>query len=1400
MSQAARILLILSLTWSVQGMCPTGCVCMGDIIRCFAASFDSIPRTGLPPRARLLDIRYNTALTHLGKNAFSAFRHVHILLLSNNAIESIDSEAFQSLEDVQYIYLHMNRFEEIPANAFKGLNKLKFLSLFGNELASIGSDAFDGCADLLTLQLHQNKLQTLDQRLFDTAISLNKLRIENNPFVCNCSMLWLRTFQPVRNSGSRPLCDTPPSLMRRDLFSLTTEDLGCGPPVVTPGSAQISGGLGDQIRIDCPHRGSPAPAVQWLHDDIMVQMLGKYSMLPNGSLMIGSLNAEDAGMYTCLVFNVFGRAQLDITVSFTGELVKPTIINVPSMVTVARGSSTSLTCTARSNPKGVIVWEKDGRPLPQNGRFLADSNSYKLRIFDVEHSDAGMYTCTVTNQLGSDQATITVIVREAPVIVGGPSEVDVVIGQSVRLQCNNSGQPRPAIVWIRNNLQLEVGGRVFIDPVRGQLEILNAVRGDSGLYVCRAINDLGSTSHSVQVVVRAPRLPIFSKRPQNTSTPIGGSFSLECRAQLFTSMSWLHNSAPVVLGGRVSRSGIALVVSNATEADEGEYTCLASNSDGQVRASANVNIVGDLISCNGILTTQQLNSIRNDVNSAFDNLLRSINSTGQQSPSKLLMLLRLPNAGTIEISKAAEIFSEAIQRVETNSSLSVKSLHSNASVQLSECELHFLASLSGCKAHTTNASCSTVCRHSKYRSVDGTCNNLKHVYYGAAVVPFTRLLEADYENDINLPRGWKQSMNNPFSGPKPSARLISSSLLSSREVTHDRRYTLMLMQLGQFLDHDLDIAPTVPSDRIFRNGSKCSELCGTEPPCFPIMVPPNDTRIRNRKCMSFTRSSAVCGSGSGSALVGRAAYRREQINDITSFTDASMVYGSNQKHAEALRDKQAGRGLLLAGPESSPGKHFLVYDNNSFVECQQPSDSSRPRVSCFLGGDVRTNEQVGLSTMHTVFMREHNRLATSLHALNPHWSDEKIYQEARQILGGQWQHIVYTEYLPVILGESGMRMLGEYNGYNESVNPTILNSFATAAYRFGHSQILPFLPRLDESWQETADGHLPLFNAFFSPFRIVQEGGIDPLLRGLLATPAKMRSAEQAVSSVVTERLFQETHQVALDLAALNIQRGRDHGLPGYNQFRAFCGLAEADSFDDLASEIPQEEIRNTLQQLYGHPDNIDLFVGGILEEVLEDAQLGPTFSCIIVEQFKRLRDGDRFFYLNPGVFTSFQLQEIRKASLSKIICNNADNIPTVPRKALALQNVPDFVQCSDLDEPDLSVWLDCEVDKCTCPSRKRRDLESVTVSEGFSSYTKSHPFSLHKSLDKTVSTSDKSEVARLKKIVNSLEEQISEMASTSQCMYNGMGYKPGSKWSLEKGMSCICQVGGSVNCSFEMM
>ena len=423
---------------------------------------------------------------------------------------------------------------------------------------------------------------------------------------------------------------------------------------------------------------------------------------------------------------------------------------------------------------------------------------------------------------------------------------------------------------------------------------------------------------------------------------------------------------------------------------------------------------------------------------------------------------------------------------------------------------------------------------------------------------------------------------------KPSARLVSTAALSAHSITTDTDYSHMLMQWGQFLDHDIDFSPTVASYSRFSDGRYCNETCDNQAPCFPIPVPPGDSRIRHHRCIGISRSSAMCGTGSTSLFYSKVT-PREQINELTSFIDGSNVYGSTEAIARDLRDRTNSRGLLRTGLIMPSGKPLLPSNNDLPVDCQ--IDPNTAHIPCFQAGDHRNNEQLGLLSMHTLWLRQHNLIATQLYRINPHWDSDMIYHESRKILGAQLQHITYKHWLPKILGPVGLEKLGEYKGYDPTVNPAIINAFAAAAFRFGHSLVNPIMYRLNSSFLPIREGNLPLHKAFFAPFRIVEEGGIDPILRGLFGSPAKRHIPGQALNEELTEKLFKLAHTVALDLAAINIQRGRDHGLPDYNSYRKWCGLRDAQTFDDLSEEIKDEAVRRKLQELYGHPGQFNTFI-----------------------------------------------------------------------------------------------------------------------------------------------------------------------------------------------------------------
>ncbi|XP_078592391.1 peroxidasin homolog isoform X1 [Branchiostoma floridae x Branchiostoma japonicum] len=599
-----------------------------------------------------------------------------------------------------------------------------------------------------------------------------------------------------------------------------------------------------------------------------------------------------------------------------------------------------------------------------------------------------------------------------------------------------------------------------------------------------------------------------------------------------------------------------------------------------------------------------------------------------------------------------------------------------------------IASLSDCARSVSGTRCRR--RTRKYRTIDGTCNNMQNQLWGSSITPFTRFLTPIYEDGFNEPVGWDTSLQyNGFT--LPSVRHVSNELITTEQNVLDPDYTHMLTQWGQFLDHDIDLTATAVGRTIpmpGMNSTSCSETCDNIMPCFPIRIPDDDERITTKDCMPFTRSSAVCGTGETSTLFNNNPIARKQINQITSFIDASNVYGSTLDVAQSLRDLSNDDGLLRVqeGADISSGMDLLPFQDEVVSSCNQDPKGG-DTIPCFLAGDVRSNEVNTLIASHTIWLREHNRIAKELKSINPRWDGETIYQEARKIVGAEMQHITYTEYLPKILGPAGMDQIGEYSKYNASVNPSTRNEFATAAFRFGHAAISGTVRRFDENYvEDPVIGNVALRDTFFSPWRIFNESGVDPVVRGLIGGSAKLVTPTNVMHEELSQGLFALKNQIALDLAALNTQRGRDHGLPFYNDWRVFCGLSRAETFSDLEDEIKDSTVRDKLTDVYGDVNNIDLWPAAQLEDHEDGARVGPTFRCMMAEQFKAFRDGDRFWYQSKGVFTKAQRAQLDKVTLARVICDNT-GITRLPRDVFRLTDVDDMVACGDIAGMDLQAW-----------------------------------------------------------------------------------------------------------------
>ncbi|XP_058858477.1 eosinophil peroxidase [Acipenser ruthenus] len=710
---------------------------------------------------------------------------------------------------------------------------------------------------------------------------------------------------------------------------------------------------------------------------------------------------------------------------------------------------------------------------------------------------------------------------------------------------------------------------------------------------------------------------------------------------------------------------------------------------------------------------------------------------GSLSPSDLLTLFKQPAPETRSAVRAAELLDntvEIIRQMVYTQEMELK----NITELLTPQDLQALAEATGCSTQTRPPHCGLSCLDSKYRSITGACNNRKFPLWGASNTPYARWLPAEYDDGFSLPRGWNsEKLHHGFT--LPPVRRVSHEVLYTRNenISLDESYSHMLVEWGQWIDHDLDLTPQSASTAAFHSGVDCSRSCTQRSPCFPIQIPEDDPRSCGEvECMPFFRSAPACvGGGEGQlGLVGLLSGRlgpREQLNSISSFVDASVVYGSSAPLAMALRNQSSQRGLLAVNQHASDqGLAYLPYLQSGHQDpCSRPRNDSADEpasntTSCFKAGDSRANEHLGMQALHTLFLREHNRLALELGKLNPHWSGETIYQETRKLLGAVHQVLTWRDYLPRILGpDSSPRLLPPYAGYRPLADPRIANVFATAAFRFAHVTIQPQLFRLDQNYsQSPAHPSIQLHQSFFSSWRLVHEGGVDPLIRGLVLNPAKLQTQTQMMPEELTERLFQAQGALSLDLASLNLQRGRDHGLPGYNAWRRLCGLSAPRDVSELGSVLSSPSLAEKLSALYGTPENIDVWIGAISEPLLGGARVGALLACLLGRQFKALRDGDRFWWEREGVFSAAQRSELRRVSLSRIICDNT-RIQRLPRDVFNRNQYPqDFVSCDSAAIPrlHLSAWRE-ETDDPQCGALPRVD-HSFSVRCRHSVFFECHP------------------------------------------------------------------------------
>jgi peroxidase len=499
-----------------------------------------------------------------------------------------------------------------------------------------------------------------------------------------------------------------------------------------------------------------------------------------------------------------------------------------------------------------------------------------------------------------------------------------------------------------------------------------------------------------------------------------------------------------------------------------------------------------------------------------------------------------------------------------------------------------------------------------FRSYDGTGNNIssrQNLEWGASDIELFRELPAQYA---------ASDPNNAMAGTsRPSPRAISN-LLCDEPVTHfnARELSTYVYVWGQFIDHDMSLTPTGTTEYV------------------PIPLPPDEVIFTEE--IPFDRSLVYPGTGIRTP--------RQQMNQNTSWIDASMVYGCDSVRARWMRTFTNGKMKTSAG-------NFLPW-NTITGEYAAPIDPNAPdmandslkTVKTFVAGDIRAAEHPGITGLHTIFVREHNRICDRLVAQGFR-NDELIYQMARKEVGALIQAITYQEFLPAI----GIP-LDSYTGYRPNVRPDITNTFATAGYRIGHTMVADDIFLRNDQCQEVEPGELDLVDVFWTPSAVITYK-LEPFLKGFASHT--QYETDTRINSVLRNFLFvnpNDATRFGIDLASLNIQRGRDHGLPDYNTVRKFYTGKEVTDFSQITTDSVQAA---SLKKLYGDVNNIDVWIGILSEDHLPGTSVGYTMQHILKAQFEHLRDGDYYFYLNDPFLPSLVRNQISKTRLSDIIKRN---------------------------------------------------------------------------------------------------------------------------------------------------
>lgn len=487
----------------------------------------------------------------------------------------------------------------------------------------------------------------------------------------------------------------------------------------------------------------------------------------------------------------------------------------------------------------------------------------------------------------------------------------------------------------------------------------------------------------------------------------------------------------------------------------------------------------------------------------------------------------------------------------------------------------------------------------QFRTFDGACNNVAKPWLGKSNTPYQRFStqSSAYSSALGDPRF------NTVAGKKlMSPRDVAINMLFPNDISSN--ISTFHLFFGKLISTDLtDAAKPLDS-----NGRYMSCNCTkNDTNCLVMPTTPKDAVNQDQECMATPRSVGTylnwnCGPSF-----------REQLNQQTSWLDLSVLYGKDNTSANLVREFSNG----FLSSQMLPNQTRAVFKSAPYPANSNQCLKDTLATQCFQSGDNRMNINTALTSVNVLFLRQHNLIAKVLknQSKSTNLTDDLLFQKARRINIALYQHIIYNEWLPLVIGPNLMTKFnlkpllnGSFNSYSSVIFNQIINEFATAAFRFAHNMVPNKLNKADQNLIDYEAFNLTSFT--YTPTDAYTKGGLDSICRGLIKNQAI--APDTYHSDQIHNHLFDVGVMIGqskrASLTAFNIQRGRDHGLKPYNAYRNLVGLTQAAKFNDLLTNISPERIA-LLQKAYTNVNDIDLYPGGLSETNLPGAIVGQTFG-----------------------------------------------------------------------------------------------------------------------------------------------------------------------------------------------